>query len=308
MDNVSAFALFRAIVEAGGISSAALVLDSSPAAVSRGLSALEKKLGVQLAERQSRRFKLTDEGLLLYVRCCGILDQIRDIEAEVGSRGSAARGLLRIGAPEDLGRRVIAPLIARFTSLHPGLSVHLIPSDLGLEVGLDNCDVVLRFGLPIDEGMVARKLSVIPKILCAAPSYLARYPAPSCPKDLVSHNCLCLQRRHQLLDEWSFIKNDHKEAVKVSGTLASTNGEVLRRWALSGEGISYEASWDIEEDLAAGRLIELLAEYQHSNLELYVVYAPGSPVPPRVRIFVDYIITVFKTMGAFGQNIQNDGA
>src|SRR5271156_4072633 len=121
LDEVSEFALFRAIVESGGISAAALALQSSPAAVSRRLSALEAKLGVRLAERSSRRFRLTDEGLLLFERCCSILDQIRDAEAEVASRGGAARGLLRIGAPADFGRKHIAPLLPAFTTQHPGL-------------------------------------------------------------------------------------------------------------------------------------------------------------------------------------------
>jgi LysR family transcriptional regulator, transcriptional activator for dmlA len=107
LDAISDLALFRAIVDAGGISAAAVVLQSSPAAVSRRLSALESKLGVRLADRSSRRFHLTDEGLLLYERSCSILDQIRDAEAEVASRGGAARGLLKIGAPSDFAILVL---------------------------------------------------------------------------------------------------------------------------------------------------------------------------------------------------------
>ena len=146
MDAPADFALFRVIVEAGGISAAALALQSSPAAVSRRLTALEARLGVRLAERSSRRFRLTDEGLLLYERSRSILNQIRDAEAEVASRGGAARGLLRVGAPTDFGRRHIAPLLARFTSQHPGLEAHFTLSDAGLEVEADACDLVLRFG------------------------------------------------------------------------------------------------------------------------------------------------------------------
>jgi LysR family transcriptional regulator, transcriptional activator for dmlA len=115
LDAISDFALFRAIVDAGGISAAALVLQSSPAAVSRRLTALEAKLGVRLADRSSRRFRLTDEGLLLYERSRSILEQIRDAEAEVASRGGVARGLLKVGAPSDFGRRHIRPILAIFT-------------------------------------------------------------------------------------------------------------------------------------------------------------------------------------------------
>src|ERR1700739_2825684 len=118
LDAISDFALFRAIVDAGGISAAALVLQSSPAAVSRRLTALEAKLGVRLADRSSRRFPLTAEGLLLLWRSRSILEQIRDAEAEVASRGGVARGLVKVGAPVDFGRRHLGTILALFTTQH----------------------------------------------------------------------------------------------------------------------------------------------------------------------------------------------
>jgi LysR family transcriptional regulator, transcriptional activator for dmlA len=290
LDEVSEFALFRAIVETGGISAAALALQSSPAAVSRRLSALETKLGVRLAERSSRRFHLTDEGLLLYERCRSILDQIRDAEAEVASRGGAARGLLRIGAPADFGRKHIAPLLPAFTAQHPGLDAHLILSDIGLENQSDGCDLVFRFGLPSDPTMIARKIATTRQIVCAAPSYVARRGRPGSPDELRGHDCLRLARRHHLIDRWRFTKEDGEFEVHVSGNLSSGDGSVLRAWALSGEGISWEAYWDVADDLAAGRLLELLPEYGCSLMALYAVFAPSKPVPPRIRLFVDHML------------------
>ncbi|MBJ9696799.1 LysR family transcriptional regulator [Burkholderia cenocepacia] len=289
MDNISEFALFRTIVQSGGISAGALALHSSPPAVSRRLAALEKRLGVRLAHRSSRRFKLTDEGLLLYERCCSILDQIRDAEAEVASRGGAARGLLRVGAPADFGRHHIAPLLADFTSRHPGLYTHLLPSDAGLEVGVDPCDVILRFGLPNDLDVIARKLVSTASVLCAAPAYLARHGAPTQPAQLGDHNCLRLQGRHRMNDIWHFDKDGAREEVQVDGTLSSTSGEVLLQWALAGEGISQEAYWDVAEHIDSGRLVRVMPDYTCPALDLYAVYAPGSPIPPRIRLFVEHI-------------------
>src|ERR1700730_11300367 len=117
---------------------------------------------------------LTDEGLLLYERSRSILEQIRDAEAEVASRGGVARGLLKVGAPSDFGRRHVGRILALFTAQHPGLEAHLVLSDAGLENQADACDVVLRFGLPNDPGMVARKMAMTTRILCAAPSYFTR--------------------------------------------------------------------------------------------------------------------------------------
>jgi DNA-binding transcriptional LysR family regulator len=294
LDEVSEFALFRAIVETGGISAAALALQSSPAAVSRRLSALETKLGVRLAERSSRRFRLTDEGLLLYERCRSILDQIRDAEAEVASRGGAARGLLRIGAPADFGRKHIAPLLPAFTAQHAGLDAHLTLSDIGLENETDGCDLVFRFGLPSDPTMIARKIATTSQVVCAAPSYLARRGKPSSPDELPGHDCLRLARRHHLIDRWRFKRDESDFEVHVRGPLSSGDGSVLRSWALAGAGISWEAYWDIADDLAAGRLIELLPEYRCSLIELYAVFAPSKPVPPRIRLFVDYMLQLMK--------------
>ena len=294
MDAISDFALFRAIVDAGGISAAAVVLQSSPAAVSRRLSALESKLGVRLADRSSRRFRLTDEGLLLYERSGSILDQIRDAEAEVASRGGAARGLLKVGAPSHFGRRHLGPILALFTAQHPGVEAHLVLSDAGLENQADNCDVVLRFGLPNDLGMVARKIATTRRILCAASSYLIHHGTPQSPDDLIQHNCLRLARRHHLDDLWRFRRDDSEFEVRVRGSLSSGDGAVLHAWALSGQGISWEALWDVSEDLASGRLVHVLREYESSPMELYAIFAPGKPVPPRIRLFVDYIASAFR--------------
>jgi LysR family transcriptional regulator, transcriptional activator for dmlA len=296
VDSISEFALFRAIVDAGSISAAALTLQSSPAAVSRRLSALEAKLGVRLADRSARRFRLTDEGLLLYDRSRVILQQVRDAEAEVASRGGAARGLLKVGAPADLGRRHLAPMLAGFVAQHPGLDAHLILSDAGLENETDGCDLVLRFGLPNDPGMIARKIATTQQVLVAAPAYIARRGAPGSPAELQDHSCLRLVRRHRMIDVWRFMQGSEVTEVQVGGNLSSADGTVLRGWALSGEGISWEALWDVADDLADGSLFRLLPDCRCADMELYAVFAPGRPVPPRIRLFVDFLVRVFAAL------------
>lgn len=281
--------LFCAIVEAGGISAAALASGSSPPAVSRRLSALEGRLGVRLAERSARRFRLTDEGMLYYQHCRGILARLRDAEAEVSARGMAARGLLRAGAPMELGRRRIAPLLAQFAMEHPGLEVHLVLSDAGLEVGQDGIDVALRVGRPEDPAVIARKIAATRRVLCGAPSYLAARGIPGRPADLTNHECLRLARRHRLLDRWRFGTHSGMEEIKVGGRLSSSSGDVLHGWALEGRGLSLEALWDVAEDLQAGRLVECLAGYRCEEIDLFATFQPGHPVPPRVRLFVDFM-------------------
>jgi LysR family transcriptional regulator, transcriptional activator for dmlA len=299
MDSISEFALFRAIVDAGGISAAALTLQSSPAAVSRRLSALETKLGVRLADRSARRFRLTDEGLLLYERSRLVLEQVRDVEAEVASRGGAARGLLKVGAPADLGRRHLSPVLAGFVAQHPGLDAHLILSDAGLENEADACDLVLRFVLPNDPCMIARKIATTRQVIVAAPSYVARRGAPGSPEELKDHSCLRLARRHRMIDVWRFMRDHELIEVQVNGTLSSADGTVLRGWALSGEGISWEALWDVADDLAAGNLVRLLPDCQSTEIELYAVFAPGS----RYRRAFDCLLTSsFECSGSWSRS------
>jgi DNA-binding transcriptional LysR family regulator len=301
-ERVGEIELFRAVVEAGGISAAALALGSSPPAVSRKLSALEARLGVRLAERSARRFRLTDEGALYYEHCRTILASLRDAEAEVSARGETARGLLKVGAPMELGRRRIAPLLADFAARHPGLDVHLVLSDAGLEVGQDGLDVALRIDRPDDASIITRKIATTKRVLCAAPSYLAARGTPIKPADLAGHECLRLARRHRLHDRWRFRTATGSEEIRVGGHLSSGSGDVLHGWALEGRGLSLEALWDVAEDLESGRLVECLADFWCDSIELFAAFLPGQPIPPRIRLFVDFVAAVRGSTGIKANN------
>jgi DNA-binding transcriptional LysR family regulator len=291
-DGIGDIELFWAVVEAGGVSAGARALNSSAPAVSRRLAALETRLGVQLAERSARRFRLTDEGVLYHEHCRSILAELRDAEAEVSARGATAHGLLRVGAPMELGRRRIAPLLAEFAARHPALQTHLALSDAGLEIGRDGLDVALRVDRPEDQSIMTRKIASTRRVLCAAPSYLVARGTPETPADLAGHECLRLARRHRLHDRWRFHTDNGLEEIKVDGHLTSSSGDVLHGWALAGRGLSLEALWDVAEDLQAGHLVECLTDLRWDGIELFATFLPGQPVPPRIRLFVDFIAAV----------------
>jgi DNA-binding transcriptional LysR family regulator len=294
-DSVGDIELFAAIVEAGGISAAAIALDSSPPVISRRLAMLEARLGIRLAERSARRFRLTEEGTLYYERGRAILSGLREMEAEVAARGTAAHGLLKVGAPMELGRNRIASLLASFAQLHPGLRVHLALSDAGFEIGQDGLDVALRFGLPEDQSLISRKLATVPRIVCGSPAYFADRGVPGKPEDLTGHECLRLARRRGLPETWDFRYPEGTRAVRIGGRLSSSSGEALHSWALDGKGLSLEARWDVEGDLAAGRLVEVLPDFWCDSIELFAIFLPSRPAPPRIRLFVDYIAAAFKS-------------
>ncbi len=186
----------------------------------------------------------------------------------------------------------MAPLVGAFTRLHPGLHAHLALSDAGLEVGEDAFDVVLRVGLPADGALMARKVATSPCVVCAAPAYLAARPPPRPrPASWRRTSAWCSPGARRVADEWSFHPRDgvdpHRQGRQ--GSLSSASGDVLHGWALAGFGISMEAMWDVAEDLASGTLVALLPDDHPVGIDLFATFAAGRLVPPRIRLFVDFL-------------------
>jgi DNA-binding transcriptional LysR family regulator len=295
-DEVAELQLFVEIIKAGNLSAAARALNSSPAAMSRGLSALESRLGVRLVTRTSRTFALTEEGQLFYERCERIVEEIAEAEAEASSQGKTVKGKLRIGAPMSIGRRLIAPLIARFVEKYPGIEAHLDLSDSGLDVIDDGLDVALRAGLPTDASVIAKKILSTRRAVCASPSYLKRHGIPRRPEDLQQHDCIRLVRGRRVMDTWSFQENGKRFELTVNGALTTNSGEVMHNWVRAGRGIALKAVWDVQPDLEAGTLVECLREFWCDEIDLFAICANRQHLFPRIRVFLDFISATLPEM------------
>jgi DNA-binding transcriptional LysR family regulator len=295
-DEVAELQLFVEIIKAGNLSAAARALNSSPAAMSRGLSALESRLGVRLVTRTSRTFELTEEGHLFYERCEHIVADIAEAEAEASSHGKIVKGKLRIGAPVGIGRRLVSPLVARFVEKFPGVQIHLYLSDSGLDVVDDGLDIALRVGLPTDASVIAKKILSTRRVVCASPSYLKRHGVPRRPEDLQQHNCIRLVRGRLVMDTWSFQEGGKPFEVPVSGNLTSTSGLVIHDWIKSGRGIALKAVWDVQPDLEAGVLIECLKDFWCDEISLFAICVNRQHLSPRIRVFLDYISATLPEM------------
>jgi DNA-binding transcriptional LysR family regulator len=288
-DEVAELQLSVQIVNAGNLSAAARALNSSPAAMSRGLSALESRLGVRLVNRTSRSFELTEEGQLFYERCARIVADIAEAEAEASSKGDAVKGMLQVGAPMELGRRLIAPLIADFTEKFPDVQVHLLLSDAGL-------DVALRVGLPTDSSVIAKKILSAKRIVCASRAYFKQHGVPAKPSDLLQHDCIRLVRGRRVMDTWIFQDQGKRFEVIVNGTLSTTRGEVVHDWVSAGEGIALKAAWDLQPELAAGTIVQCLSEFWCDEIDVFAICANRQHLSPRIRAFLDFVakkITIF---------------
>jgi DNA-binding transcriptional LysR family regulator len=288
-DEVAELQLFVEIVKAGNLSAAARALNSSPAAMSRGLTALESRLGVRLVTRTSRSFELTEEGRLFYDRCARIVSEIAEAEAEASSKGATVRGLLRIGAPMELGRRLIAPIINDFRLKFPEVQAHLMLSDAGLDIIDDGLDVALRIGLPADSGAVAKKILSAKRIVCASPDYLEKHGVPEKPSDLLRHDCIRLVRGRRVIDTWVFQEHGKRFEVIVNGTLSTTSGEVVHDWVRAGKGIALKAAWDLQQELAEGTIVQCLSEFWCDQIDLFAICANRQHLSPRIRAFLNFV-------------------
>ena len=295
-DEVAELQLFVEIVKAGNLSAAARALNSSPAAMSRGLSALESRLGVRLVTRTSRTFELTEEGHLFYERCERIVSDIAEAEAEASSQGKTVKGRLRIGAPMEIGRRLIAPLVARFIEKYPGIQIHLNLSDSGLDVIDDGLDIALRVGLPTDGSLIAKKILSTRRIVCASPDYVKRHGMPRRPEELRQHNCIRLVRGRRVMDAWSFQEGGKRFELTVSGSLTTTSGEVVHNWVHAGRGIALKAVWDIQPDLVTGTIVECLNNFWCDEIDLFALCANRQHLSPRIRVFLDYVSATLPKM------------
>jgi DNA-binding transcriptional LysR family regulator len=281
--------LFVKIVQAGNLSAAARTLNASPAAMSRALSTLESRLGVRLVTRTSRSFQLTEEGNQFYERCQKIVADIATAEAEASAKTGTVRGTLHVGAPSEIGRRLIAPLIGQFASKFPEVEVRLMLSDAGLDVIDDGLDVALRIGLPNDNTVMARKILMAKRIVCASPAYFKRHGMPSHPEELKRHNCIRLMRGKRVMDSWVFQQDGQRFEVKVDGTLTTSSGEVVHDWVRAGRGIALKANWDLGPELRDGVIVQCLERFWADPIDLFAITANRLHQPHRTRIFLEFI-------------------
>jgi DNA-binding transcriptional LysR family regulator len=290
MDEINEIRLFVRMVAAGSLSETARRLNSSLPAMSRRLAGLEKRLGVRLVDRSTRRFTLTEEGSRYHDRVVKILADLDEAEAEVSAKVASPQGHIRVGAPLEIGRRRFAPLIAEFSKKYPHITIELSLNDAPIDVIGDDLDIGLHLDQQAVDNTISRKIVSSRRVVVASPDYLAKHGTPAKPDDLLAHECICLVRGRHIFDRWIFSEGGKIREVQVRGALMSDHAEIVHGWALMGCGIALKALWDIEDDLETGRLVEVLAPYSASEINLYVFYPSRSHLPQRVRVFIDFLV------------------
>lgn len=278
--------LFVQVVEAGSLSRAAEDLNVSLPMASRRLRQLEIRLGVRLLQRTTRRQSLTEEGELLYPQAVEIIAMLEAVEQRLSQRSETVSGHLRVTAPVALGSRHIAPLLADFRQLHPGLDIDLQLTDTVLDLVAAGLDLAIRYGALDDSSYISRPLAQNHRVLCASPAYLRRRGVPRHPSELTAHDCLHIGSHSRV--DWRF-EGDDPVSVRIDARLLSNDGEVVHQWAVAGHGIARKSIWDVAEDLRDGRLVQVLADYPIPAAPLHAIYPHARHLAPRVRAFLDYL-------------------
>jgi len=282
--------VFVRVVELGSFSAAGRFLRLSPAVVSHRIQQLEAHVGVRLLNRTTRQVQPTEQGMLYYEACLEVQRAVEQAETSVAGAGAAPRGTLKVTAPLVFGRRILAPLIPEFQAATPNVEVQLRMSDHLLDLIKEGVDAAVRLSVPTDSSLVIRKIADCPRILCAAPSYLAAHGEPATPDDLLDHNCLLLRFPGSTQYQWVLNGPAGQTTHSVRGRLDADDSDVLTQWAVAGQGIAMKPVWEIADHLREGRLKPVLPEFPPEPLTLGILYPHRRLLPAKVRAFADFLV------------------
>lgn len=290
-DKTAEMEAFVTVACTGTLSEAAHKLGLTPSAVSRIISRLEKRLGVQLLVRTTRSLRLTSEGET-YARAANrILADLEETEALVADQARIG-GLVKVSAATAHGRLTIVPLLKLFCRQYPDITVELELSDEVSDIVAGHADVGIRFGQLPDSGLKARRLGATGRTIVAAPAYLSRAGMPQVPEDLLHHNCLDFSFK-RLEPGWPFRGRDTGQdfMLPIHGNIRANNGEALVELALQGVGITRVGHFHVAEALANGQLVPLLEEYNPQDQEaIHAVFIGSHNMPARIRVFIDFLV------------------
>ena len=284
---------FVAVVEAGTFTAAAERLDMAKSAVSRRISSLEQRLGVQLLQRTTRRLNLTDTGRSFYERCARILADLDEAEAAVHQEHGELSGRLRIALPLSFATRHMCKPISEFARAHPKLSFDLDLNDRRVDLVQEGADLALRIGRLSDSSLIARRLFKSYTVVCASPGYIEQHGAPQTPDDLRSHQCLVYGH---VAEPTRWTCHDDKgveHAVDVNSTLTSSSGDLLSQLAAKDMGVVIQPTFIAGDRIKRGELVPLLTNYEWPAVPAYAVYPPTRHLSFRVRTFIDYLVDYF---------------
>jgi DNA-binding transcriptional LysR family regulator len=289
VDKLKQIESFVGVATRGSLTAAAKAEGVAPAVIGRRIDALEQRLGVKLMARTTRRISLTHEGSAFLDDCQRVLAELTNAEASVSAGGVKASGYLRITAPAGFGRRHVAPMVPRFLAQHPDVHVSLNLSDRVVDIVNENFDCAIRVGDLPDSSLVSVRLADNRRLCVATPGYLKRAGTPKAPAELHRHECLTLSSDASQSRGWAFKVDGAVTYMRPSGRVDCSDGQVLHAWCLQGMGIAWRSTWEVDDDLAAGRLATVLDDFAAPPNGIYVLFPHAKHLALRVRLWIDFL-------------------
>ena len=285
--------LFVDVARRGNFAAVARDRAIDPSSVSRVIAALETELGVRLFQRTTRRVALTEAGDLYLNRVEPLLNDREHARDEILAVSAGPVGTLRLTASVAFGRQCLVPLLPAFRAEFPRLKLELLFSDTNLDLVGERVDLAVRLGPSFDTSLVGVKLCDTRYRVCASPGYLKKCKPLRGPRDLTAHRCV-LFALPEFRTRWLFrSRKGELSEVAVDGDLVVSNALALRDCALAGMGPSLLANWLIDEELAAGRLIDLFPSYRVTATDFetaaWLLYPSRTYLPNKVRATIDFL-------------------
>ncbi|MGC7402819.1 LysR family transcriptional regulator [Pandoraea pneumonica] len=296
---LNGMSVFVAIVEAGSFAAAGERLDMSQPGVSRAVARLEARLGIRLFDRTTRVVSLTDEGRRFYAQVTPLLAGLEDAAATASGGATAVRGRLRVNIDPFFSRLILGPSLEAFLTEYPELRLELITRDSLGDLIADGFDLAVRFGIPPDSTLVARKLLDTPIRTVAAPSYLKRCGRPLKPEDLSGDTHACIEFRDPQTGRpfpWEFHRKRKRLVVPTHGRLVVNDAGTLLSACLAGYGIAQVMAFGTDVLLESGQLVDLFPDWPDERFPLYVYHPSRHHPPAKTRAFLDLVASLTATM------------
>ena len=294
MDDLRRMVIFYHVVEAQSFAGAARQLGIARSAVSRHISLLEHSVGARLLNRTTRSLSLTEVGKTYYQSCARIVNEAQLATQRVSQLQDEPCGTLKVAGPVSIGsQRIVGPLITDFMARYPALNVELSLDDRVVDMVEEGIDVSIRIGWLPDSNLVARKLADAPRYLCASPGYVERHGQPETPAQLAEHEWIVFTLLPAPL-HITLKKNAREYRIQLNSRVRTNSVIAVRSFLLEGAGITALPNFQVEDDIQAGRLVRILADYDCGSAGIYAVYQDRHYQQARVRLFVEFMARVLK--------------
>jgi DNA-binding transcriptional LysR family regulator len=294
LDRFTSLEVFVKVSTTGSLSAAARAMGLSQTMVTKHVAALEGRLGIKLFHRSTRRLSITEAGRSYLDSAGRILAEIEAADSAVAGDHFKPRGVLRLNTPVSFGARQIAPLLTEFARRYPHVQVELGLNDRLVDLAEEGWDLAVRIGNLGDSSLIARRIAPCRTIVAAAPAYLEAHGTPTTVAELTRHNCLGYTlSRVTGVNNWSFGAKS-EITVQVAGNLRANNGDALRAAAVAGQGIIYQPTFVLADDVLAGTLAPLPLDQPTIEFGgIYAIYLPERNPAAKVRAFIDFLVERF---------------